>query len=189
MTNNKLTSKLARWAFILQEYEFKVIHRLGITHQNAYTMSRRPLITFEDFSKARQNFEQIPTAHVSYAFSYLALLQCNLVEHPIVDKWEDLDTLRFLQHGEYFPQVTSGHRDCIQQQSKCYSWRDNYLVQCLPQGNRVVPPPHEWPGLIQKVHSELGHFGVKRTYNLISPHYHWKNMYVQICDVIARTMW
>jgi hypothetical protein len=26
MTNDKLTSKLTRWAFILQEYEFKVIH-------------------------------------------------------------------------------------------------------------------------------------------------------------------
>jgi len=26
MTNDKLTSKLARWALIFQEYEFKVIH-------------------------------------------------------------------------------------------------------------------------------------------------------------------
>jgi hypothetical protein len=49
MTNDKLTGKLARWALILQEYEFKVIHQLGITHQNADTMSRRPLITSEDF--------------------------------------------------------------------------------------------------------------------------------------------
>jgi hypothetical protein len=59
-------------------------------------MSRKPLTTFEDFSEARQDFDQIPTIHVSYAFNYLALLQCNLVEHPIVDIWEDLDILRFL---------------------------------------------------------------------------------------------
>jgi hypothetical protein len=32
MTNDKLISKLARWAFIFQEYEFKVIHRHGIIH-------------------------------------------------------------------------------------------------------------------------------------------------------------
>jgi len=74
MTNDKFTGKLVRWALILQEYEFKVIHRPGITYQNADTMSQRPLTTSEDFSKARQAFDQIPTVHVSYASSYLALL-------------------------------------------------------------------------------------------------------------------
>jgi hypothetical protein len=42
----------------------------------------------------------------------------------------------------------------------------------------MVPPPNEQPGLIQKVHSELGHFGIKCTYRLFTPHYHWKGMYV-----------
>jgi hypothetical protein len=74
MINDKLIGKLARWALILQKYEFKVIHRLGITHQNVDTMSRRPLTTSEDFSKAKQNFDQIPAIHVSYASNYLALL-------------------------------------------------------------------------------------------------------------------
>jgi hypothetical protein len=106
-------------------------------------MSRRPLTTSEDFLEAKQNLDQIPTIHVSCASSYLALLQCNLVEHPIVDIWEDLDTLRFLQHEEYPPQVTSSHLDRIQQRSKWYSWKDNHLVRCLPQGNIVLPPPHE----------------------------------------------
>jgi hypothetical protein len=41
----------------------------------------------------------------------------------------------------------------------------------------MVPSPHEWPGLIQKVHLGLGHFGVKHTYSLFIPHYHWKGMY------------
>jgi hypothetical protein len=171
---------------ILQEYEFKVIHRLGITHQNADTMSRRPLTTSEDFSKAKQDFDQILEVHVSNASSYFALLQCNLVEHPIMDIWEDLDTLKFLQHREYPPQVTSSQWDRIQQQSKHYSWRDNHLVRCLPQGDIMVPPPHERPALIPKVHSKLGHFGIKRTYNLFAPHYHWRGMYAQVRDIITR---
>jgi hypothetical protein len=75
-----------------------------------------------------------------------------------VDIWEDLDTLRFLQHGEYPPQITSSLWDRIQQRSKCYSCKDNHLVRCLPQGDIMVPPPHERPGLIQKVHLELGDF-------------------------------
>jgi len=113
MTNDKLTNKLVRWALIFQEYEFKVIHQLGITHQNADNMSWRPFTTFKDFSKARQDLDQILAVHVSYAFNKLALLQYNLVEHPIVDIWENLDTLRFFQHGEYPPKVTSNHRDRI----------------------------------------------------------------------------
>jgi len=58
-------------------------------------MSRRPFTTSEDVLEAKQYFDQIPTIHVSYAFSYLALLQCNLVEHSIVDIWEDLDIQRY----------------------------------------------------------------------------------------------
>ncbi len=143
-------------------------------------MLQGPFTTSEDFLEARQDFDQIPAVHVSYASSYLALLQCNLVEHPIVNIWEDLDTLRFLQHGEYPSQVKSSHWDCIQQWSKRYSWRNDHLVQCLPQGEKVVPPPHEWPNLIQKVHLELGHFGVKCTYSLLALHYHWKGMYAQV---------
>ncbi len=50
----------------------------------------------------------------------------------------------------------------------------------------MVPPPHEWPGLIQKVQSEFGHFGIKRTYSFFASHYHWKGMYAQVQDVIAR---
>jgi hypothetical protein len=74
MTNDKFTGKLARWPLILQEYEFKVIHRHGITHHNVNTMSRKPLTTSKDFSEAKQDFDQILVVHVFYAFSYLALL-------------------------------------------------------------------------------------------------------------------
>jgi hypothetical protein len=56
ITNDKLIGKLAHWSLILQEYEFKVIHRLGIAHQNVNTMSRKPFITFEDFLETMQDF-------------------------------------------------------------------------------------------------------------------------------------
>jgi hypothetical protein len=74
MTNDKLIGKSTCWVLILQEYEFKVIHQLGITHQNANAISQRPLITSEDFLEVKQDFDQIPTVHVSYASSYLTLL-------------------------------------------------------------------------------------------------------------------
>ncbi len=45
---------------------------------------------------------------------------------------------------------------------------------------------HERLSFIYKVHSELGYFGVKRIYSLLAPHYHWRGMYAQVRDVIAR---
>jgi hypothetical protein len=57
MTNDKLTSKLARWALKLQEYEFKVIHQPNITHENTDTMLRKPLITSKDFLETKQDFD------------------------------------------------------------------------------------------------------------------------------------
>ncbi|CAM6093253.1 unnamed protein product [Calypogeia fissa] len=92
----------------------------------------------------------------------------------------------FDQHGQYPPGVSATQRDRIQQRSKRYLWKGDHLVRCLPQGDRVVPPVAERVGLVKKVHSELGHFGIKRTYSLIAPHYHWRGMYAQIRDVIAR---
>jgi hypothetical protein len=50
----------------------------------------------------------------------------------------------------------------------------------------MVPPPHERSGLIEKVHLELGHFGVKHIYSLLTPHYHWRGMYAPVRSVIAR---
>jgi hypothetical protein len=57
MTNDKFIRKLVHWALILQEYEFKVIHRPSITHHNMDTMSRRPLITSDDSLEAREDFD------------------------------------------------------------------------------------------------------------------------------------
>ncbi len=65
MTNDKLTGKLVRWVLILQEYEFKVIHRPGITHQNADTMQipchedpSLPLKIFQKPCKILTRFQQ-----------------------------------------------------------------------------------------------------------------------------------
>ena len=187
MTNDKLTNKLAHWALILQEYEFDVIHWPGITHQNADTMSRTPLLSSDDSLAARQDFDADIPFGLLHGSSYLALLQCyTAVDQKVVDIWEDVETLRFLCHRDYTLHMTSMQRDWIQQRSKRYLWRKDHLVCCLPEGDRVVPPPDQRVPLTQKVHAELGHFGVKHTYSLFTPDYHLRSMYLQVQQVVAR---
>ena len=42
MESDKLTSKLARWALLLQEYDFEVVHQADITNLDADGLSRNP---------------------------------------------------------------------------------------------------------------------------------------------------
>jgi hypothetical protein len=53
LKNISLTGKHARWALTLQEYEFKVQHRPGVTHQNADVPSRFPRDDVADYVGAR----------------------------------------------------------------------------------------------------------------------------------------
>ena len=45
LTSNKLTDKHARWLLILQEYDFKIVHRPRLEHANADVRSRHSLPT------------------------------------------------------------------------------------------------------------------------------------------------
>jgi hypothetical protein len=58
MGNNDLTGQYARWSLILQEYDFTVVHRPGVKHQNADTLSRFPLPTTADETGARMDLEE-----------------------------------------------------------------------------------------------------------------------------------
>jgi hypothetical protein len=57
MESDKLTRKLARWAFILQEYDFQVVHKLGVTNLDADGLSRNPCTSQEDNTRARGHGE------------------------------------------------------------------------------------------------------------------------------------
>jgi hypothetical protein len=57
MSNPSLTGMHARWALSLQDFEFKVEHRPGSTHQNADVPSRFPLTTTADATDARAHHD------------------------------------------------------------------------------------------------------------------------------------
>jgi len=53
MTKPDLVHQHARWAITLQQYQFTIEHRPGITHQNADTLSRFPHCSNHDCTEAR----------------------------------------------------------------------------------------------------------------------------------------
>jgi hypothetical protein len=48
MELGRLTRKLARWAFILQEYDFDIIHRPSKVNRNADGLNQNPSSNEED---------------------------------------------------------------------------------------------------------------------------------------------
>ena len=53
MKLGKLTGKLARWALLLHEYDFEVVHRAGIANLDTDGLSCNPSPSDEDLTGAR----------------------------------------------------------------------------------------------------------------------------------------
>jgi hypothetical protein len=84
MESDKLTGKLARWALLLQEYDFEVVHRAGITNLDADGLSCNPSPSDEDLTGARWHGdcdrEAVPGWH---AATYFNLFSSSATEVPI----------------------------------------------------------------------------------------------------------
>ena len=65
MSSVELTGKHARWALMLQDYDFKVEHRPGLKHQNADVPSRYPLANTDDPTGARLDHDPVPSSAIA----------------------------------------------------------------------------------------------------------------------------
>lgn len=177
MTNNKLSGKLARWAMLLQEYDFEVVHKSGLCHQKADALSRSPSDNTQDLTEARQDHENDTCITVAGLVTMICNTTCLATDLQAGngDIWEDQAAMQYLQNGQHMQASTGAQKERIQQRARRYVWRDGHLVRTLSSGGeRLVPPPHERVALIHRVHDDLGHFGIKRTYSLLVPHFFWR---------------
>ena len=201
MESDKLTGKLARWALLLQEYDFEVVHRAGITNLDADGLSRNPSPSNEDLTGARWHGdcdrEAVPGWH---AAAYLTLFSSAAVEVPIqgsddetdrpqaiADIWEDLPVLHKLQHGTFPLSTSAMERDRIGHRITRFCWENGMLFRLWSDGTRrIVPRPDQRASLVQQVHKELGHFGVRRTHSMLRGQYWWADMYQQVAAYVGR---
>jgi len=72
MQKQDLTGMHARWVLALQPYEFTIVHRPGIKHQNADCLSRLPAESTTDITGARLDADTVhPTSHaVSFMLAH-----------------------------------------------------------------------------------------------------------------------
>jgi hypothetical protein len=202
---DKLTEKLARWALMLMEYDFKVVHRAGLVNMDAAGLSRNPVPSQVDATGARWHVDDgedlLPGWHCS-TFLCLLVMHGNSIEEATVamvdedggeefgsakDIFEDVDVMKYLKEGEVKATWSTKERDWILQRAKRFVWERTHLLRLWPDGTKkVVPIPKERVKLIKHAHEDLGHFGVQRTYSLLQIHYWWRGIQQQVQALVAR---
>jgi hypothetical protein len=145
MESDKLTGKLARWALMSMEYDFKVVHRAGLVNMDVDGLSRNPIPSQANATGARWHVEEgedsLPRWHCSV---FLCILEMNgdttgeaIVAMVDVDDgeesggakdiFEDVDVMKYLKDGEVKVTWSTKERDWVLQRAKRFVWERTHL--------------------------------------------------------------
>jgi hypothetical protein len=156
--------RLARWAILLQEYRFKVVHRKGSLNCAADAISR-PVLRYKAIMPAEEEDDS----------------------NKSVDPWDDDYLLHYLQFGRHRDGSSKKQVKRCLSLAEAYTWSDNSLFFTLANTILPVPKPLERKGLILKAHA-LGHFGPEATSNALRDKYFWKGMHKDVERVCAECL-
>ena len=96
--------RLARWSIYLQAYEFEIIHRKGLIHANADTLSRPVLVIARAQSRANQKIDTQPNDQAIVINDENEMeVDPNEIEDlssKIQDVYDDAGLLYFLEKGK-----------------------------------------------------------------------------------------
>jgi hypothetical protein len=154
MESDKLIGKLARWALILMEYDFKVVHRVGLVSMDADGLSCNPIPSQADATSARWHVDDgedsLPGWHCSI-FLCLLGIHGDTTEEAIVatvdvdggedsggikDIFEDVDVMKYLKEGEVKATWSTKERDRVLQCAKQFVWKRTHLLRVWPDGTK-----------------------------------------------------
>ena len=133
MECDKLIGKLVRWALMLHDYDFKVVHWLGLVNMDVDGLSKNPYPRQKDSMGAgwhvAEDKEEMPMSHASMSLSLLAANGDSSKDASKEIKgeeksggakhiFEDGPILDYLRWKELALDVTPKVRDMILQQAK-----------------------------------------------------------------------
>ena len=110
------------------------------------------------------------------------------------DIWRDEPVMQMLRTNAKPPGAPAREVDRIVKRARSYSWQGGTLYRrLLDNTTRACPPPERRPALVRQQHEQAGHYGARRTAQLLSTSFWWHGMaqdaanHVRQCHVCART--
>ena len=164
------TGRLARWALLLQQYDFEIVHRSGRSNGNADALSRREYD------------------------SVLAALDTSGVQ---TDRIKDLqrkdpalaDIIEYLEF-EDLPEDSKAAKKLLYTIEQYYLDPDGILCHIWIPGGKRVPTPRSQLVVPSSLRHEVlinahdlptgGHLGVNKTYAKLRDRYFWPKMYMDV---------
>lgn len=162
--------RLARWALLLQQYDFEIIHRAGVSNGNADDLSRR-------------SYDLI-----------LAAIDSSGIQ---IDRVRDLqrrdpalaDIIDYLEY-EVLPSSSKTAKTLLYTIEQYYLDPDGLLCHLWFPGQRRVPTPKSQLVIPTALRHEVllqvhdipfsGHLGVNKTYAKLRDRYFWPKMYMDV---------
>ena len=104
---------------------------------------------------------------------------------PDPDVWRDRNALHFLQYGQHRVGITVPEKKRVAKRVQAFRMVDGVLQRRLPDNTwRVVPSPQQRTEVIMTCHRSTGHWGIRRTYNMVGLQYWWSNMRADVQTVL-----
>ena len=110
----------------------------------------------------------------------------DLVKGSILDVHDDTQVLQFLATKQLPAGLDARGNWRIQKRARHFQLNGTELIRVMADGTRlIVPPPNQRVQLIKQMHEQAGHFGVKRTKNLLQSSYWWVGMERDVVRTLA----
>ena len=163
------SDRLARWALLLQQYDFEIVHCPGKIHGNADGLSRLPYVS-RDFNSLQE-----PQVVKTQGLQRRDLDVIEIIDYLESDVLlsHDRTARKILLTSDSFYIGRDGLLYHLGDNRKCNSW------DSFPQ--LVVPPMLRFE-ILSNMHEHVSgvQFGVHKTINKVKQRYWWKGMYKYI---------
>lgn len=193
--------QLARWLTFIEEFNFKIEHRAGRSHQNADALSRRPNNNIEDITELTDNYEgasqrrhQVAainhdTTTTMRSIENLPMADLLAGENVAMEQQKDLDIGPILRMKQCQDDQPSIDQLLLEPEpvKKYWSQWDRLLVRngllyrrCYEKGRQqnilqLILPASLKEEAIRRCHSGMvgGHMGLRKTIEQVHRRFYW----------------